>query len=260
VIHEEPLPGGNTHAGVVRVGSSVRRPTGPWTASVHALLRHLEQRGFAHAPRVVGLDEQGRESLTFVEGLVVHPGHDSLTASDGALSEIAGIIRAYHDVVTGFANDEAHVWGEHGSDPVGPPELICHNDLAPWNLVHGPDGAWTFIDWDLAAPGRRAWDLAWALLGFVSLMPDAALPDADVRRRIEVFRDGYGVALFPADVLEVAAERCGHEAARIRDLGASGVDPYVRLLADGHYETWARAEEYVLAGASRWQVITPPAR
>jgi aminoglycoside phosphotransferase (APT) family kinase protein len=252
-MHEEPLTGGNTHAAVVKVGATVRRPTGPWTPSVHALLLHLERAGFEHAPRVIGLDEQGRESLTFVEGLVVHPDHDSLTESDGALSEIARVIRSYHDAVSDFVDDEAHVWGENGRDPIGPLEVLCHNDLAPWNLVLGPDGSWTFIDWDLAAPGRRAWDLAWALLGFVSLMPDAALADDDVRRRIGVFRDGYGADLFPMDTLAVAAERCGHEAGRIRDLGASGVDPYVRLLAEGHYETWTRAEEYVNAHIRRWR-------
>jgi hypothetical protein len=204
-MREEPLAGGNTHAAVVKVGATVRRPTGPWTPSVHALLQHLELNGFAHAPRVLGLDDQGRESLTFAEGVVVHPGHDSLTASDEALSEIARIIRAYHDVVSTYPHDDTDVWGENGRDPVGPPELICHNDLGPWNLVKGPGGSWTFIDWDLAAPGRRSWDLSWALLGCVSLMPEAALADSDIRRRIAVFRDAYGAELVPVVDVIVAA-------------------------------------------------------
>ena len=45
------LAGGHTHAGIVRIGDTVRRPTGPWTASVHALLRHLEEHGFTAAPK-----------------------------------------------------------------------------------------------------------------------------------------------------------------------------------------------------------------
>ena len=57
---EIPLIGGNTST-VVRVGDTVRRNVGPWTPAVHALLRHLEYIGFTGAPRVLGLDERGRE-------------------------------------------------------------------------------------------------------------------------------------------------------------------------------------------------------
>jgi hypothetical protein len=35
-----PLGGGNMSSGVVRVGDTVRRPAGPWTPAVHALLTH----------------------------------------------------------------------------------------------------------------------------------------------------------------------------------------------------------------------------
>jgi hypothetical protein len=41
----------------------VIRDAGPWTPTVHALLRHLEDPGFAGAPCLVGsgLDCEGRE-------------------------------------------------------------------------------------------------------------------------------------------------------------------------------------------------------
>ena len=35
---EIPLGGGNVSGGVVRIGDTVRRPAGPWTPAVHALL------------------------------------------------------------------------------------------------------------------------------------------------------------------------------------------------------------------------------
>jgi len=60
---EEPLPGGNTTRGVVRIGDTVRRPAGPWTPAVHALLDHLQAVGFRGAPRAHGLDDKGREVL-----------------------------------------------------------------------------------------------------------------------------------------------------------------------------------------------------
>ena len=48
---EVPLGGGNVSGGVVRIGDTVRRPAGPWTPAVHALLGHLHATGFPGAPR-----------------------------------------------------------------------------------------------------------------------------------------------------------------------------------------------------------------
>ena len=41
-----PLAGGDVTEGVVRVGDTVRRPVGPHSPLVHALLAHLESAGF----------------------------------------------------------------------------------------------------------------------------------------------------------------------------------------------------------------------
>ena len=62
-VPEERSLGGNLND-AVRVGDTVRRRAGPWTPAVHALLRYLESAGF-EAPRVVGMDAQGREVLGF---------------------------------------------------------------------------------------------------------------------------------------------------------------------------------------------------
>jgi hypothetical protein len=188
--------------------------------------------------------------LAFVPGEVVWPEHFSLVQTDKALAEVAALIRRYHDAIAEFRFD-GFAWSDRGADPHGPYEVLCHNDLAPWNLVHRRMGRWTFIDWDLAAPGRLTWDLAWALLSFVPLMPHSLSPDSDARHRIAVFRDAYGACL-PADVLTVAVERCGHEAERIERLGASGVEPYARLLADGHAAVWRSAEVYIAAKQQQW--------
>ncbi|HEX2295101.1 MAG TPA: phosphotransferase [Actinomycetota bacterium] len=243
-MEEELLTGGNTHEAVVRVGDTVRRPAGPWTPGVHALLRHLEAAGFDGAPRVLGVDELGREVLTFVEGDVVYPDHVDLIAPDEALAEVAGLVRAFHDAVAGF-DGRGYEWSHRGSDGSGSGELVCHNDLAPWNLVRRPGGGWAFVDWDLAAPGSPDWDLAWALLTLIPLMPDSTIR-ADVPHRLGVFREAYG-ALDPG-VLEVAVARCVREAHLIR------TDPaYARLLAEGHDVIWADAGEHVARHLREWK-------
>jgi hypothetical protein len=62
-------------AGASLVDGSVRRPVGDWTPSVHNLLRHLERQRLEGAPRVLGIDDQGREMLSYLDGQTV--GHSS---------------------------------------------------------------------------------------------------------------------------------------------------------------------------------------
>ena len=202
---------------------------------------------------LLGLDERGREVLTYADGVVVWPDHVQLVESDAALASVAALIRSYHDAIADFAPPPGASWSDRGGDPWGAPEVLCHNDLAPWNLVRGSAG-WTFIDWDLAAPGRRAWDLAWAVLGFVPLMPFSRRPDDATRHRLRTVRDAYGADLYPTDVLEVAVERCDREVSLIRERGAAGEEPYVTLLADGHADVWEGAAAHVRAHTDLWVI------
>jgi hypothetical protein len=239
--NSEQLGGGNTHELIVRVGDTVRRPTGAWTPAVHALLDHLAAAGFDAAPRALGLDDEGREVVTYVPGDVVWPGHFDLLESDAALAEVAALIRRYHDLVSTFVPPPDAVWWDLAADPAGVHEVVCHNDFAPWNLVRGVDGNWTFIDWDLAAPGRRAWDLGWALLSFIPLTPDRPLDDGAIARRLRVFMAAYGAPQELDAALAAAVERGEHEAAS---------------KAAKHAEIWAGAAKRVSANASRWSRLS----
>lgn len=249
---EERLPGGNTHGRVVRVGNTVRRPAGPWTPGVHKVLSHLDARGFSGAPRPLGVDGEGREILSFIAGRVVDPDHLELIGSDEALALVAGTIRSFHDAVADFPAPGDYAWWDRGLDPRGPGEILCHNDLAPWNLVARNDGSWAFVDWDLVAPGRRAWDLAWAVLTFVPLLPGRLHTDSDIRRRLGAFRAGYGAPAWPDGVLDVAIERCKTESGRIRSGAERGEHPFVRLRDEGHDHIWAAAAAHVARNVHAW--------
>src|SRR4028119_1795944 len=90
---EEPLPG--TFTTLAKVVNTVRRSIGPWTPAVHALLRHLERVGFDGAPRVLGIDAQGREVLTYLPGHVPRNARPEV-ATDRALSELGRALRRAH--------------------------------------------------------------------------------------------------------------------------------------------------------------------
>jgi hypothetical protein len=58
---ETPLSGGNMSSGLVQVGNTVRRPAGPWTPAVHALLSHLHEAGFhVHPARSASMSTGAR--------------------------------------------------------------------------------------------------------------------------------------------------------------------------------------------------------
>jgi hypothetical protein len=239
---EETLTGGNMAGEVRRIGQTVRRRTGPWTPAVHSLLRHLEQAGFQGAPQALGIDEQAREILSFIPGEAVHP-H---VVDDVQLARVARLIRQFHTAVASFVPPVDAHWQTTGRDPRGPDELICHNDLAPWNLIVG-DQAWAFIDWDLAAPGRRLWDLALPVCSFAPLWPEQTVD----MRRYQVFCSAYGLsAADEHELLNVVVERTQ----RMWQTLVENADrePYTTLVREGHAESWRRVCEYVEQHAALW--------
>src|SRR5918999_585333 len=95
---EIPLPGGHV-GGAVRVGDTVRRPVGPWTPAVHALLEHLAPR-IPHITQVLGFDQRGREVLTYLPGTVIDVKTERLT-----LAQIASAMewtREFHGAMADF--------------------------------------------------------------------------------------------------------------------------------------------------------------
>jgi hypothetical protein len=132
VAHEEEVHLAGSVGGAVRVGDTVHRPAGPWTAAVHALLGYLAGR-VPHVPRVLGYDEEGREVLSYLPGRVVDG--DRETLSTAQVVSVVSWTRAFHDAVAGFSHR-----GPWRFFSVPGPSLIGHNDIAPYNVCFEGDG------------------------------------------------------------------------------------------------------------------------
>lgn len=239
---EERFADGNLTA-VVRIGDTVRRAAGPWTPAAHGLLRHLEAAGFGAAPRVLGFDAQGREVLTFLEG---ETGEPSLAGRDGdeVLIAVACLIRRYHDATIGFRPPPDASWQQLPGAPEGG-DVICHNDLAPYNTVFIGQQPVAFIDWDFVAPGPRLWDIAHAAWRFVPLYPDDepfSLPDQ--ARRLRLFCDAYGLG-DRRGLLDMIARRQQvlHDTVMIR--ADAGESAFVALRDAGHGDGPLRDKAYL---------------
>jgi hypothetical protein len=202
---EVPLFGGDVTEGIVRIGMTVRRAMPRNAAYVHALLDHLESKGFAGAPRYLGVDAAGREVLTFVEGEVAVRPHPDWLADEARLASIACLVRAYDDATVDFV-PPADVAPDPGPpDPPGippepkrEPEIVAHLDLTPENLVFRNGVAFGLIDFDFARPGTRVDELYNAMLWWAPLNEPAdvapALREVDPFRRCRILADVYGMS------------------------------------------------------------------
>ncbi|HZX02951.1 phosphotransferase [Kribbella sp.] len=206
---ETLLLGGTANRGfVVRVGDTVRRPLRASSTATHALLEHLERVGFDGAPRLLGVDEQRREVLSYLPGETVQAPYPAWSTTDAALDSVAVLLREYHQAVADF-----RPVGLEWAEPV-PADyvtgLISHNDPNLDNVVFRDGVAVALIDFDLAGPGSALWDVATAVRLWAPLRPDADIHD--VRRgrsltRLRRFADAYGLpAADRARLVEAAAD------------------------------------------------------
>jgi hypothetical protein len=162
----EPMQGGNT-APVVRVGDTVLRQAGPWTAQVQRLMQGLRDAGVAVVPKPLGVNESGAEVVQFVDGDVgIYP-MPAWVWNDALLVEVARAVRSVHDASVGL-DLPSDGWRREAVEPV---EVICHADLAPYNAVCRENHLVALIDWDYAVPGPRGWDLGYAAYRWVPLTP-----------------------------------------------------------------------------------------
>jgi hypothetical protein len=202
---ELPLAGGDVTEGVVRVGDTVRRPVGPHSPLVHALLTHLESVGFEGAPRFLGIDGSGREVLSYIDGEVAGRPRPPWIADETRLASIGRLVRAYDDAAASFTPPPGVPLDTRSAEPAGipaapayPPELVGHVDITPENVIFRNGRAYALIDFDLAKPATRADEMFNAMLWWAPLSDprdvDPLLRDVDVPRRTRILADQYGLS------------------------------------------------------------------
>ncbi|MGI8987249.1 MAG: NUDIX domain-containing protein [Nocardioidaceae bacterium] len=222
LLDGSPLVGGNV-GGAVRIGHTVRRPTGAWSAAVHALLDHLAAAGLDGIPHVLGTDARGREVLTYLPGRSIDV--DEEVAGDEVLAEAMRWLRRFHDAVRDFAPPPGAQWRNGGE--LQPGQLVCHHDAGAYNWAV-VDGHFAGIyDWDMAGPGVELDDLAFTAWNSVPLA--LVIPDDDVVRRLRLMVREYG-AYSPVEVLDAVDRRIGSATDKIT-AGQRAGDPGMLNLA-----------------------------
>ena len=177
--HDEvPLPGGRITKGVVRKGNFVLRPCCSNSNFVHDVLKWLESKDVSTSPRFIGFADDGREIISFLEGISPD---DIGCFSDNQLFEAGKIIKKLHSALSDFPGCQ------NG-------QTVCHNDLSPCNFMFKNELPYSVFDWDAAAIGDPINDIAYAAWMWCDIGNSENDPN-DVGRKIKVILDAYGFCI-----------------------------------------------------------------
>jgi Phosphotransferase enzyme family len=231
-MNEIPFIGGNMSSSI-RVGDTVRRRAGAWTPAVQALLAHLASVGFDAVPEPLGTDEQGREKLTYVVGDVHVGWPDPLPVwmyrDEATLVAAAQLLRRYHDAVESFVPPVGARWRTYAPTP---PEVICHNDWAPYNAVFAGHIPTAMLDWDSSGPGSRIWDIASSAYTWVPLKPGLNDPSIHEKAtRLAQFCEAYRPGTRRDEVLTTLLDQLPFSADFIQAQADAGDPGYSKLAA-----------------------------
>jgi Ser/Thr protein kinase RdoA (MazF antagonist) len=250
-MDEIELAGGGINR-VIRVGDEVHRPSAPWSPATRELLTVLHQAGLP-VPRVLGIDQAGRDVLDYLPGEVAHFPVPAQARSEEALVSVATTLRRFHDASVPLVGRNLP-W-QLPALPGG--EVVVHGDFAPYNLVFSGSTLVGIIDLDYARPGPRTYDIASALYGLAPLTISdegwGTIPERAARARH--FCESYGLdEARTVDALRAVAPRLAGIVSYMREAAAAGHEAFARHLAEGHaehYETdiaWLTAHLEELGG------------
>ncbi len=179
-------------------GRAVYREAGPWSRTVLAFLRHLEDAGFAGAPRVLGsgFAADGREMVSYLPGASPQP----YAWPEDTVAGVGELLRGLHTAAATFTPPPDACWKPwFGRELPGSQPVIGHCDPGPWNIIARDCTPVALVDFEFAGPVDAVWELAHAAWLNAQLHDDDVtqrhgLPDLAARaRQLRLILDGYGL-------------------------------------------------------------------
>ncbi|MEM1506021.1 aminoglycoside phosphotransferase family protein [Domibacillus sp. 8LH] len=260
--NEEMLTGGNV-SNVYRSGDTVRRDLKEDSPKIHKLLKHLENKGFNYSPKFLGIDEKGREILSFIEGEAGNYPLKRYMLSNDVLKEIAKMLRLYHEAVSDFPLLDEFKPIDNTPQKV---EVLCHNDFAIYNIIFNYEKPVGIIDFDVAGPGPKIWDIAYTLytcLPLSSFYPaeteqevhhvnyDPSLHASLIKKRLTLFFEAYGEEM-PLDFLEIVLLRLEGMCKTIKRKANEGDSAFQKMIDEGHLEHYQNEIKFIREHGKEW--------
>lgn len=246
---------GGREGKIAKAADTVIRPGNPWTPHVHAFLSFLHEQGFDCVPKPCGVKADGREVVSFVDGVVYNDILPDAIMTDEVLADVAALLRRYHDAGAQYIPrlTGREQWMLPARSPV---EVMCHGDFAPYNLTFVEGQVHGVIDFDTLHPGPRLWDIAYAAYRWVPFVspsnPDYRQDLTEQIRRLKLFADRYGMDNSSRRQLpEMMISRIQALVDYMRNEARSGNEDVQKNIEDGHLRLYLDDIAYLQEHAAR---------
>lgn len=248
MIQKEVLSGGR-EGKIIKENNNVVRPSNLWTTYVHTFLKFMHENEFDNIPIPYGVNEEGMELVSFVEGMVYNDNLPDTILSDDVLIEVAKLLRRYHDIGEKYVHQLTgkEVWMLSKHSPI---EVMCHGDFAPYNITFVDGHVHGIIDFDTLHPGPRIWDIAYAVYRWIPFVspknPDYCYPLNEQIRRLKLFVDTYDLKDEERKQLpDKIVERIGSLVTYMRNEAASGNEDVQKNIDEGHVKLYLDDIQYI---------------
>lgn len=236
--NKEFLEGGRKES-IYRQDDVVVRPANEWTVYVHEFLRFVRAHGVEFVPIPYGIDEEGNERLSFMEGDVFNYPLPEMFMTDEMIRSAAELLRRFHEISEQYV---AKLTGEERwmLEVKTPVEVLCHGDFAPYNVTVMDGKAVNMIDFDTIHPGSRMWDIVYGAYRWVPFSGEDESIEIDEKiRRGKVFLDAYGVGSDEREVfVDLMIRRLEALMQYMKDQAESGNADFQANIEDGHLKVY----------------------
>ena len=140
-------------------------------------MNHLTNNDFQYSPKYLGVDDKGREKMTYIHGQQMN--HTKIDM--GLMRQALRVLRQFHDILS-----VPELSGEQ--------ETLLHTDFAPWNLIVNEGKLVGVIDLDDVKPGRRLYDVAYICWNFLDIGSEGSdFTEEEIFKYLPVLINAYGV-------------------------------------------------------------------
>ncbi len=170
------------------------------------------------------------------------------------------MLRLYHNAVSDFSFTDG--WAPIDNTPSNY-EVLCHNDFAIYNIIFHHKKPVGIIDFDVAGPGPRLWDVAYTLYTCAPLSRyvyfgdgiktnyNSSLHASKMKQRIQLFFNAYGEEV-KEDFIQMVLRRLEGLCQTITRKAREGDPAFQKMINEGHLEHYRKDIQFVCRHGEEW--------